>query len=354
MSFAWPQMLWVAALLPPLLVAGYLWALRRRKREVVRYASLDLVRPALGRGPAIRRHVPPVLFLLGITIAAFGLARPEARITLPSMHQTIVLAVDVSLSMSATDVDPSRITAAQAAAKSFVEALPSNVRVALVAFGGNAIVVQQPTSNREELVAAIERFQLQRGTATGSALYAALHTLMPDAGIDLSALDFKWENVRNPRDSSQYTLKQPPMKDVPPVPPGSYDAGAIVLMSDGKSMIGPSPIDAARAVAARGVRVFTVGFGTREGGFVKGDGWSLFVRLDEETLQAIADITRGTYFQASTADELTKVYRDLNSKLVMERKDVELTSMFAGASALFLLLAAVLSMWWFGPSRRGA
>lgn len=352
MRFLWPQMLWVAVLLPPLLVAFYVWMLRRRKREAVRFPSVGLVRAALGRGPAIRRHLPPALFLIGIGVAAFGLARPEARVTLPSMHQTIVLAVDVSLSMSATDVDPSRITAAQAAATSFVEALPSNVRVALVAFGGNAIVVQQPTSNREELVQAIERFQLQRGTATGSALYAALATLMPDAGIDLSALDFRWENVRNSRDPSQYALKHPPMKEAQPVPAGSYDNGAIVLMSDGKSMIGPSPIDAARAVAARGVRVFTVGFGTREGGFVKGDGWSLFVRLDEETLQAIADITKGTYFQASTAEELTKVYRDLNARLVMERKDVELTSMFAGAAALFLLLAGALSLWWFGPSGR--
>lgn len=354
MQFIWPELLWLAALAPPALVAAYVWILRRRKKHVVRFASVDIVRPAIGRSLGIRRHVPPLLFLLAMTAAAFGLARPEARVTLPSMHQTIVLAVDVSLSMSATDVDPSRITAAQAAAKAFVETLPANVRVGLVAFGGNAIVVQQPTANRGDLVEAIDRFQLQRGTATGSALYAALTTLMPDAGIDLAALEFKWENVRNPRDSSQYTLKRPPMNDTPPVPPGSYDSGAIVLMSDGKSMIGPPPLDAARVVASRGVRVYTVGFGTREGGFVKGDGWSLFVRLDEETLQSIADITRGAYFQASTAEELKKVYRDLNARLVMERKDVELTFAFAGAAAVLLLAAVVLSLAWFGPALRTA
>ena len=211
--------------------------------------------------------------------------------------------------------------------------------------------MQQPTSNREDLLAAIDRFQLQRGTATGSALYAALATLLPDSGIDLQALEFKWENVRNPRDSSQYTMKQPPMKAAEPVPPGSYDNGAIILMSDGKSTIGPAPLDAARVVAARGVRVFTVGFGTPEGAMVRGDGWSLFVKLDEETLKSIAQITKGIYFRASTADELKRAYRDLNTTLVLERKDVELTFVFVAASAILLVASAVLSLLWFGRAQ---
>ena len=223
---------------PPLLVVAYWWMLRRRKRAAVRYASLDLIRPALGRGARWRRHVPPLLFLLAIATLAFGLARPETRMTLPSVHQTVILAIDVSLSMSADDVDPNRLTAAQVAARAFVLDRPADLRVGLVAFGGNAIVVQQPTSNREDLLAAIDRFQLQRGTATGSALYAALATLLPDIGVDLQALEFKWENVRNPRDASQFAMKEPAMKAAQPVPPGSYDHGAIILMSDGKSTIG--------------------------------------------------------------------------------------------------------------------
>lgn len=351
MTFIWPQALWLAACLPLALLGAYLWMLRRRKRAAVRYASLDLVRPAIGRGARVRRHVPPALFLLAIVAVAIGLARPVARITLPSVHQTVILAIDVSLSMSADDVDPNRLTAAQVAAKSFVEARPADVRVGLVAFGGNAIVVQQPTSNREDLLEAIDRFQLQRGTATGSALYAALATLLPDAGIDLQALEFKWENIRNSRDASQFALKQPAMKAAEPVPPGSYDHGAIILMSDGKSTIGPSPLDAARIVAGRGVRVFTVGFGTPEGAMVRGDGWSLFVKLDEETLKSIADITKGIYFRASTADELKKAYRDLNTRLVLERKDVELTFGFVAASAVLLLASALLSMLWFGRTQ---
>ncbi len=353
MGFVWPEMLWLLALAPALVVA-YVWALRRRKKAAVRYASVDLVRQAIGRSSRIRRHVPPALLLLAVVAAIVAVARPQARVTLPSMHQTVILAVDVSLSMAADDVDPNRLTAAQIAARTFIEERPADVRVGLVAFGANAVVVQPPTSDREELLAAIDRFQLQRGTATGSALYTALATLMPDAGIDLQSLDFKWENVSNMRDPRQFTLKPPPASNVAPVPPGSFDTGAIILMSDGKSMIGPSPIDAARMVADRGVRVFTVGFGTKEGAMVRGDGWSVFVRLDEETLQSIADITKGAYFQASTAAELKKIYRDLNSRLVLERKDVEISSLFAGAAAVLLLAALLLSLAWSGPVMRAA
>jgi Ca-activated chloride channel family protein len=341
-------MLWLACCVPVALAVAYWWMVRRRTKAAVRYASLDLVRPALGQAARWRRHVPPLLFLIAITSLAVGLARPETRMTLPSVHQTVILAVDVSLSMSADDVDPNRLTAAQVAAKQFVEDRPSDLRVGLVAFGGNAIVVQQPTSNREELLEAIDRFQLQRGTATGSALYAALATLLPDAGIDLQALEFKWENVRNPRDAGQFALKKPAMAPADPVPPGSYGHGSIILMSDGKSTIGPAPLDAARVVAERGVKVFTVGFGTPEGAMVRGDGWSLFVKLDEETLKSIADITKGGYFRASTADELKKAYRDLNTRLVLERKDVELTFFFVALSALLLVASAALSLVWFG------
>jgi len=214
--------------------------------------------------------------------------------------------------------------------------------------------VQPPTTNREDLLAAIDRFQLQRGTATGSALYTALAALMPDAGIDLQALEFKWEAVRNPRDSSQYSMNRPAMKQAAPVPPGSYRSGAIILMSDGRKTIGPEPLDAARIVSDRGVRVFTVGFGTKEGAMVRGEGWSIFVKLDEETLQAIAATTHGTYFHASTADDLKKVYRDLNARLVLENKEVEVTFLFIGAAAVLLLSSVVLSLFWFNPVLRSA
>ena len=353
MGFVWPEMLWLLLAAPALAVA-YVLALRRRKKAAIRFASLGLIRPAIGASARVRRHIPPVLFLLAMIAAIVGIARPETRITLPTMHQTIILAVDVSLSMGAADVDPNRLTAAQLAAKAFVDERPQNVRVGLVAFGGNAILVQPPTTNREDLLAAIDRFQLQRGTATGSALYTALAALMPEAGIDLQALEFKWESVRNPRDSSQFSMKTPAMKQAAPVPPGSYRSGAIILMSDGRKTIGPEPLDAARIVSDRGVRVFTVGFGTKEGAMVRGEGWSIFVKLDEETLQAIAAKTHGTYFHASTADDLKKVYRDLNARLVLENKEVEVTFVFIAAAAVLLLASVVLSLFWFSPVLRSA
>jgi Ca-activated chloride channel family protein len=265
------------------------------------------------------------------------------------MQQTVILAIDVSLSMDAADVDPNRITAAQAAAKAFVEERPPQLRVGLVAFGGNAILVQPPTTNREDLLAAIDRFELQRGTATGSALYAALAALIPDSGIDLNSLEIKWDSVKNLRDSSQFQRDRPAMKQAEPVPPGSYSNGAIILMSDGFKTVGPEPLDAARIVADRGVRVFTVGFGTKEGGMVRANGWTIHVKLDEKTLQQIADRTRGAYFHASTAEDLKRVYRDLNAQLVLERKDVEVTFLFIAAAAVLLLAALTLSAIWSGP-----
>jgi Ca-activated chloride channel family protein len=165
------------------------------RRRGAGYASLDLRQAGRSERRRVwRRTCRPLLFSLADRVARLRASRgPEnADDSLPSVQQTLILAIDVSLSMSADDVDPNRLTAAQVAAKAFIEDRPADVRVGLVAFGGNAIVVQQPTSNREDLLAAIDRFQLQRGTATGSALYAALATLLPDAGIDLAALEFKW------------------------------------------------------------------------------------------------------------------------------------------------------------------
>ena len=340
-------MLWLL-LAVPAMVGTYVLLLRRRTRAAVRLADISLVRQAIDPRRRFRRHIPPLLLLLGLIAAIVGIARPTARITLPSMQQTIILAVDVSISMGAADVAPDRLTAAQAAAKAFVEECPPDVRIGLVAFGGSATVVQTPTGNRKDLVEAIDRFQLQRGTATGSALYASLAALVPGAGIEAEALDLKGGPKRNaPRPFANDSTAAPEPKKVAPVAPGSYTSGAIILMSDGRRTVGPDPLVAARAVADRGVRVFTIGFGTKEGAHVNVQGWSIFVRLDEETLQQIADVTRGAYFHAGTAEDLKKVYRDLNARLVLERKEVEITFLFAAAAVVLLLGAAGLSMLWF-------
>jgi Ca-activated chloride channel homolog len=347
MKFLWPQMLW-CLLLVPALVAAYVWWLRRRKKGAVRYSSLDLVKAAMGPGDRVRRHLPPALLLVSLVAMIAALARPTALVTLPSQQQTIILAIDVSLSMGATDVDPNRMTAAQIAAKSFVEERPPNARIGIVAFGGNAALVQPPTDDKEKLLEAIDRFELQRGTATGSALYVALATLFPDAGIDLESLTFPGGFYGGAGRARRLEPAKPKAEPKPfkPVAPGSNTNSVIILMSDGRRTTGPDPLDAAKIAADRGVRVFTVGFGTAAGGLIGFEGWSVYVRLDEETLKAVADVTRAEYFYAGTSADLRKVYRNLNSKLVLERKNVEITSLITMGATLLVVLALGLSLWW--------
>jgi Ca-activated chloride channel family protein len=346
MRFAWSDVLWLL-LLVPLSVGAYVYALRRRKRFALRYASLILVRDALGPGQWIRRHLPALLILVSITSALLGAARPTAVFTLPNEHQTIVLAVDVSRSMRATDIQPSRISAAQEAVKAFVKELPDTVRVGIVTFAGSAAIVQTPTNDREELLAAVDRFQLQRQTAIGSGLLTALSVLLPDAGIDLEAANFDSMFSRNATSKPIARADPAERKDVKPVPPGSYNAGAIILMSDGRNTIGPDPLKAAKQAAERGVRVHTIGFGTAAGGPVDFEEVTIYMRFDEAALKAVAAITEGQYTQAGSADALHKAYKDLTTKMVLERRETELTAIFAAAAALFAFLAATLSMLWF-------
>jgi len=343
MSFLWPKMLWLL-LAVPALAALYLWLLRRRKKAVLRYASLELVREAIGSGQRLRRHLPPALFLLSLAVMIVAIARPAAVVTLPSQHDIVVLAMDVSRSMMAEDVLPNRITAAQAAARAFIAEQPSETRIAIVAFAGTASVVQAPTNNREDLLAAIDRFQLQRATAIGNAIMVSLATIFPEARIDIAA-------VNNAHRGGGIPLGQNPSPNAPefkPVPPGSYASAVIILLTDGQVTTGVDPIEAARMAADRGVRIFTVGIGTKDGEILRTEGWSMRVRLDEASLKTIADITRGEYFYAGTALDLKKVYQTLNTKLVLETRQTEITALFAALAALLALLAAGLSVWWFG------
>ena len=346
MRFLWSDLLWLL-LCVPLLIAAYVYALRRRKKLALRYASLMLVRGALGPGQWLRRHLPAALVALALTCALIGVGRPTAVLTLPNEHQTIVLAMDVSRSMRAIDIEPSRIAAAQNAVKAFVKDMPPNVRIGIVTFAGTAAVAQTPTENREELIAAVDRFQLQRQTAIGSGLLLALTVLLPDSGIALEEVVFDSAFSRRSGGVPLAADKGAPPKDFKPVPPGSYTAGAIVLMSDGRRTTGPDPVKAAKMAAERGVRVHTIGFGNEGGGPADVDGMSIFMRFDESALKAIAAITEGQYSHASSADSLHKVYKELTAKMVLERKETEVTAFFAAAAALFALIAATLSLLWF-------
>ncbi|EGJ08993.1 VWA domain-containing protein [Rubrivivax benzoatilyticus] len=340
MSFLWPQMLPALALLP-VLVLLYLWILRRRRRATVRLASVAIVKQALGKGPGWRRHVPPALLALALAVLLLALARPTATLTLPMAERTIILAMDVSGSMRAEDVKPNRLVAAQEAARAFVESLPREVRVGVVSFAGTAAVVQAPTTSRDDVFAAIERFQLQRGTAIGSGIVLSLATIFPDAGIDIQQITGQRTMPRmlgDPEKKAEFT----------PVPPGSYASAAMILLTDGQRTTGPDPIDAAKMAADRGIRVYTVGVGTTQGEIIGFEGWSMRVRLDEDTLRQIAQMTTGEYFYAGTAEDLKKVYQRLGSRMVVERKETEITALFAGLGALLALAASALSLWWFG------
>ncbi len=345
MTYLWPEMLWLL-LAAPALVGGYVLLLRRKKKGVLRYASLSLVKDAIGPGQRIRRHVPPLLFLAAMIAALVAIARPSAVVTLPSEQRTIILAIDVSLSMRATDVEPNRLAAAQAAAKAFVAEQPADVRIGVVSFAGTASLVQQPTRNREDLVAAIDRLHLQRHTAIGSGVIVSLAAVFPDEDIDLESVIFGRAFARE-RNAPIEGVRKAEKKPFQPVAPGSYGSAAIILLTDGRRTTGPDPIEAAKMAADRGVRIFTVGFGTAAGGAVDIDGWSIYMRFDEQTLKAIADVTRAQYFHAGSAADLQKVYGSLNAKLVLERKETEITALFAAAAAVLAAASAALSILWF-------
>jgi Ca-activated chloride channel family protein len=343
MSFLWPTMLW-ALLLLPALVLSYVWLLRRRRKSTVRLASVQVAKLALGKGPGWRRHVPPLLLLLALAALLLAVARPMAKITLPLSERTIILAMDVSGSMRAEDIKPNRLVASQEAAKTFVRALPREVKVGVVSFAGTAAVVQAPTTSHDDVIAAIDRFQLQRATATGSGIILSLATLFPDHGIEI-------QHVTGQRNFPGRPIGRDPQQDKPkftPVEPGSYTSAAIIMLTDGQRTTGPDPLDAAKMAAERGVRVYTVGMGTTSGEIIGFEGWSMRVRLDEETLKNVSMLTHGEYFYAGTAEDLQKVYERLSSRMVVETKETEVTALLSGLGALLTVLAAGLSVWWFG------
>lgn len=346
-TFLWPQLLWLLLALP-LLVLLYVWLLRRRKRTALRYANLSIVREALGKGPGWRRHVPPVLMLLSLAAMLLAAARPMASITLPSTQQTIILAMDVSGSMRAEDVQPNRLVASQNAAKAFLAELPRHVKVGIVAFAGSAQVVQPVTLSREDLVTAIDKFQLQRATAIGSAIVVSLSELFPEQRISLT--DMTYSRNTDPFAPRGRSLDQPrnnEEKAFQPVEPGSYGSAAIILLTDGQRTTGVDTAEAAKMAADRGVRVYTVGVGTVEGEVIGFEGWSMRVRLDEDTLKDVARTTRAEYFYAGTAENLKQIYQSLSSRLTVEKKETELSGLLALVAAGLAIMAAALSLAWF-------
>ncbi len=370
LSFIWPLMLWFL-LLVPVLAWSYLRLLRRRREAARRYANLELLgvgqsalmqaaREAGVAGPSrwkrLREHVPAMLLLLAVAAMLLALARPQAPLLIPSRVESVMLAIDISGSMRATDVKPDRISAAQAAAKDFIAGQPGAVRVGVVSIAGAAAVVQSPTRNRQDLYEAIDRFQLQRGTALGSGLILALATLVPEANIDVEL----FISGRSSRAAPAPSAGALPGAGQPAAPeagaaevkkaaePGSNTAAAIVLLSDGQSNTGPDPLKAAAIAAEHGVKVYTVGVGTSEGATLTANGWSMRVRLEEDQLKKIAAATGAEYFRAGTATDLSKIYANLGMKLAFEKRQAtEVTAIFAALGAALAMGAALLSLLWF-------
>jgi Ca-activated chloride channel family protein len=343
MSFLWVEVLWFLALLPAL-VMGYVALLRRRRNWGGRYPGLAMV--AAAALPSWQRYTPQAMFLAGLAVLIVAAARPVAPITLLARQQTIILAMDVSPSMQAEDVWPDRLTASQSAAKAFVDGLPREVRVGIVAYGGTAHVVQPPTHSHEAVFEAIDGFRLQRGTAIGSGLLYSLATLFPHAGIDVEGLQSHHTVGRERPINHRGDDGETPQ--IAPVPPGSYTAAVIVLLSDGQNTTGVDPLEAASLAAGMGVKVYTVGFGTLDGDIIKFAGRRFRVGLDEQTLRQIAAVTRGEYFHAASGPELQRAYDAMTSRMALETHETELTALFAGLGALLILIGSGLSIGCYG------
>ena len=344
MHFLWPHNLWWMLALP-LLPALYLWLLRRSRKPALTLYRLNVVRQAAGH--PWRRHVAPALIFLALSLLLLALARPTAPVPLPWAKSTILLAMDISRSMRVADVQPTRMVAAQEAAKAFLNEVPSRIEVGLVTFAGSAQVAQRATIDRPSLVSAIDAIQMQYGTAIGNAIVECLAELFPDHGIDLGEMTFG-SSRREARSLDEKKADRALPKEITPVPPGSYESAAIILLSDGRRTTGVDTLEAAKMAADRGVRIHVVGLGTPDGHAAMGEGMSIYLQLDEPTLRHVAQMTGGEYHHAGTAESLRSVYQKLGSRLQLSKRDTELTALLALASVIVLVVGAGLSVLWFG------
>jgi len=340
MEMLWPTSLYLLGLIP-LIVALYIWTLRRRKRYTIRYSSLTLVRDAIPRTSRWRRHLPFVLFLLALAGLVVAFSRPVTKITVPSRRATILLSIDVSRSMCATDIAPNRLEAAKEAALSFVDQQDATTEIGVVAFAGFAELIQVPTNDRQLLRQAIEGLTTARRTAIGSGILKSLDAL---AEVD--------DNI-----APSSVLETPSPDSLPPE--GEFVPAIIVLLTDGVSNSGPFPLDAAEQARARGVRVYTIGFGTSNPGSLRdcssafgfqeqywGGGGGFRRGIDEVTLRQISQMTGGKYYAATSAGELQDVFNDLPTYMIMREETTEVSALFTAFGALLALLAVLLSMIW--------
>jgi len=314
-------------LLVPLLVAGYLVLVQRRARQQADLGTMGLTQTQRGRPIGRRRHVPAVLFLIGVTILFVALARPEMKLNHPRHEGTVILAFDVSASMKATDLDPSRMQAAKRAARTFVSNQPRTIRIGVVSFSTASFVVQPPTREKADVLEAIRRLVPNGGTSVGQGILASLNAIAGEPiAIDAEAL--------------AAGAQQPSVKFL--------GSSAVVMLTDGEDTSRLDPLSVAQIAAQSGVRIYPIGVGSEAGTVVDIDGFSIATRLDEALLREVAQTTNGKYFQAENTAQLAQIYDGIDLQLTVEGEMTEVTSILAGVALLFLLAGGALSMLWLG------
>jgi Ca-activated chloride channel family protein len=342
-------MLWLL-LAVPALIGAYVVLLRRRKIVAMSFPDLGIIKQGLDGPSRFKRHIPPALLLIAISLIIVAGAQPTTIATLASRGGTIIMALDVSGSMRASDVVPTRIAAAQIAAKSLVNSRARQTRIGIVGFSSSAFLVQTPTTDNIALVTAIDGLRPQYATAIGDAVLVSLKMIFSQPKMGIIAPGSGGDRAVSADALNRSTGSNPPATPAPqPVLPGSYRAAAIVLMTDGQNTSGPDPIEAARVAANLGVRVFTIGFGTPNGQTIDFDGRQILAILDEDTLKKMASMTNAQYFHAQSAAELTMIYKQLTAKLQNEPQETEITVFFVAAATIFCTLSALLSLLWFHP-----
>ena len=314
-------------LLVPIFILGYLRAQRRRREAHVALGTLGVPQDQSGRSLGRRRYIPAGFFLAGMTLMLLAGARPQMKISLPRVEGTVILGFDVSGSMLAEDMEPSRMEAAKAAAQAFVEDQPATIRIGVVAFGNGGLIVQAPTHDPGEVPAAIERLSPEGGTSLGQGIFTALNAI---AGKPIALDPEAFE------------------EGIPELELEAFPSAAIVLLTDGENTNQPDPIAIAEIAAESGVRIYTVGIGSEEGSVIEIDGFNLVTRLNEPLLEEIAMTTNGTYYFAEDEDALREIYQNIDLQLTVRGEQMEVTAIVAGVSALLLLIGSTLSMLWIG------
>jgi len=331
MTFIWPVML-VALVLVPLAVLVYLWLSQRRRSLAANIWRMELTDGISENKLGKRRNIPPLIFLVGLTLLLFSMARPTAEVRLPRQEGTVILAFDVSGSMAADDLKPTRMEAAKAAAREFIQAQPASLQVGVVAFSESGFAVQPPTNDHEAIISSIERLSPQRSTSLSAGIIASLNAIAVGFGqpplVDTD-------------------LSDSPLPTATPMPDGILTPAVIVLLTDGENTAPPDPFPAAQIAADRGIRIYTIGIGSTAGATLEINGFSVHTQMDEAMLEEIAELTGGEFYNPESEEDLVEIYKGISPQLVVKSEKMEVTPVLAGASILILLVGGLFSLMWF-------